>query len=501
MAPKDTSATDANNNFRKFFDGSDLTPETAQNLVKEGLKDADYGEFYQEIKETETLRKDKGEYKTISIGNSDSGFGFRVGKDNRVGYNFSAIFNEKALKDAIKHSRKILKPQSIRQRVFNIFSKRKKTEAHKVNYADGPQNLYSQDNPLTKMSLEQKIAAIDEIEEFAKSLDSNVTNVTVNYTGTAHDVHIITSEGNSLVDSRPNVSLAISIQLEDEHGNVETGRCLLGGAVDCTDVFDKSAYQAAAQKALEQAKVLLVAEEAPAGVMDIVLDKGWPAVILHEAVGHGLEGDFNRQDISVYSGKVGAKVATDEVTVIDQGDMPGERGSLHFDDEGTPTQQNVLIENGVLKGYLQDRQNAHLMKEKPTGNGRRQSYRHTPMPRMTNTYFKPGKHKPEDIIKSVKDGLYISDMGGGMVDITSGKFNMNAVLAYRIRDGKICEPVKGATLVGDGLTVINSITMVGNDLKLEKSAGTCGKNGQQVRVGSGQPTIRISNMTIGGRKK
>ncbi|MCE9508590.1 MAG: metalloprotease TldD, partial [Alphaproteobacteria bacterium] len=266
-------------------------------------------------------------------------------------------------------------------------------------------------------------------------------------------------------------------------------------------VFNEAAYQEAAQKALKQAQELLIAEEAPAGVMDVVLSPGWAAVILHEAVGHGLEGDFNRRDISVYSGKIGQKVAAAEVTVVDQGDMPGERGSLHFDDEGTPTKENVLIENGILKAYMQDRQNAQLMKAALTGNGRRESYAHVPMPRMTNTYFRNGTHDPADIIKSVKDGLYIADMGGGQVDITSGKFNMNATLAYRIRNGKLCEPVKGVTLVGDGLTVIQSITMVGNDLKIEKSAGACGKNGQSVTVSCGQPTIRVANMTIGGSKK
>jgi len=234
--------------------------------------------------------------------------------------------------------------------------------------------------------------------------------------------------------------------------------------------------------------------------MDVVLAPGWSGVLLHEAVGHGLEGDFNRRGISVYSGKIGQQVAAPEVTVIDQGDIQGARGSLHFDDEGQPTQKNVLIENGVLKAYMQDRQNAQLMGVDTTGNGRRESYRDLPMPRMTTTYFANGKHDPKDIIKSVKDGIYIEDMGGGQVDITSGKFNMNARLGYRIRNGKICEPVKGVTLVGDGLTVIKHIEMVGNDLKLEKSAGMCGKNGQSLPVGIGQPTVRVRKMTVGGTR-
>jgi TldD protein len=354
---------------------------------------------------------------------------------------------------------------------------------------------------MESMSLEEKIAKLDEIEAYVKSLSSGVTNVTLSYSATSKAVHIITPDGQSLVDSRPLASLNVQVTVTDKDGNSETGYALLGGRVDCKDVFNEAAYQEAAQKALKQAETLLIAEEAPAGVMDVVLSPGWAAVILHEAIGHGLEGDFNRRDISVYSGKIGQKIASPEVTVVDQGDMPGERGSLHFDDEGTPTQENVLIENGILKAYMQDRQNAQLMKAALTGNGRRESYAHVPMPRMTNTYFRNGTHDPADIIKSVKDGLYIADMGGGQVDITSGKFNMNATLAYRIRNGKLCEPVKGVTLVGDGLTVIQSITMVGNDLKIEKSAGACSKNGQSVPISCGQPTIRVANMTIGGSKK
>lgn len=263
--------------------------------------------------------------------------------------------------------------------------------------------------------------------------------------------------------------------------------------------MDDDSWKEAAKLALKQAEVLSVAKPAPSGEMQVVLNQGWPGVLLHEAVGHGLEGDFNRKDISVYSGKVGKKVAHKNVTVIDQGDMPGERGSLHFDDEGTPTQKNVLIENGQLMGYMQDRKNAKLMGEDSTGNGRRESFRHAPMPRMTNTYFEPTKGVThEDIIASVKNGLYIDQMGGGSVNITSGEFNFRATLGYIIRDGKICEPVSGVTLVGKGLDVIKEIDMVADNLDIGKASGMCGKNGQSVPVGVGQPTIRVGKITVGG---
>jgi TldD protein len=350
------------------------------------------------------------------------------------------------------------------------------------------------------MTLEEKIAKLDEIEAYAKSLDTCVTNVTLLYKASSKAVHIITADGQSLVDNRPITSLRLSVTVAGQDGKSETGMSLMGGRVDCRDIFNEVSYKEAARKALEQAKILLIAEAPPAGAMDVVMGPGWGAIILHEAIGHGLEGDFNRRSISVYSGMIGQQVAAPEVTVIDQGNLPGERGSLHFDDEGTPTRENILIENGILKAYMQDRQNAQLMNVPFTGNGRRENYACAPMPRMTNTYFRKGTHDPVDIIKTVKDGLYISKLSNGQVDITSGKFNMNSTLAYRIRDGKLCEPVKGATLVGDGLTVLKSITMVGNDLKLEKSAGVCGKNGQYIAVGCGQPTILVSKggMIVGG---
>ena len=471
----------------QFFKGSDLTLEQTITLVREGLKGADYGEFYQEITEGESIVKEKGQFRKIETGNGNAGFSFRVGQGERVGFNHSDEFNAAVLKGAIEKARKILR-----------------TDVPAVEPKPSgrvEQELYPQINPVKSMPLAEKIEAINQIETFAKSLlpandGSAILDVGIEYSAASKSVHIITADGKSLTDRKPTAQMSLKVTVKDKDGKVETGQVIMGGRVDCKDIFNKAAYEAAAKEALHQAEELLRAVEAPAGRMDVVLGPGWPSVILHEAVGHGLEADFNRKGISVYNTdkiKIGTRVASDEVTVVEQGDIPGERGSLHFDDEGTPTRRNVLIEKGILKGYINDRQNAQLMNADLTGNGRRQTYAHRPMPRMTNTYFENGRHDPADIIKSVKDG--------GQVDITSGKFNMNATLGYRIRDGKLCEPVKGATLIGDGLEVIGSIAMVGNDLKLEKSRGMCGKNRQSVPVGSGQPTILVKNMTVGGRGK
>ena len=485
----------------KFYEGSDLSPEETKEIVVGGLRDADFGEFYQEKTVSEQLVKENGEYVAISSGSSSEGFGFRAGQGERIGYSFSDVFNKAALKAAIKEARQILKKGGVKSgQPDDAQGPAMEKSDDQPQFGKVEKELYPQDASLGGMTLKEKISKIDALEAYAKSLDTGITNVSISYGANVKDVHIITADGQALTETRPMSTMHIEVQVTDKDGNVETGMALVGGRIDCKDAFNEKACKAATQKALNIAKTLLIAEEAPAGVMDVVLSPGWSAVLLHEAIGHGLEGDFNRKGTSVYSGKIGQKIAGDEVTVIDQGDMQGERGSLHFDDEGTRTQQNVLIEKGVLKKYMQDRQNAKLMGVEPTGNGRRESYAHLPMPRMTNTYFKPGERTPAEIIASVKDGLYISDMGGGQVDITSGKFNMNATLAWRIRDGKICEPIKGAALVGDGATVIRNITMVGNDLAIEKAAGVCGKNGQSVPVGVGQPTIRVAKMTVGGSK-
>jgi len=323
----------------------------------------------------------------------------------------------------------------------------------------------------------------------------------MSYSSIYKNVHIITADGQSLTDTRPLSQLIVELTVKETEEKAETVADVIGGRVGCKDVFNEANYKKLVNDALFQAKELLRAEDAPSGEMDVVLAAGWPSVILHEAVGHGLEGDSNRKNLSVYSGKIGQLIASPEVTIIDQGNMEGTRGSIHFDDEGTISQKNVLVENGILKGYMHDTNSSSAMGVKPTGNGRRQNYKYVPIPRMTNTYIANGKHNPEDIIKSVKYGLYVADMTGGSVDITSGRFNMNASLSYIIRNGKLCEPVKKASIIGDGLQVIQNTVMVGNDLQINNARGICGKDGQSVIVGNGQPTILVKGLTIGGAKR
>lgn len=469
-----------------FFNNSDLTPEKLSRIVRDGLNGSDYGEFYQEDVQSESISRNMGTT-TVSVGNGDSGFGFRVGKHDQIGYTFSQDFNESALLAAVNASRQILKGHT--------------SATTHVASGSVEQTLYTQDNALGTMSIEEKLKKVDEIEAYVRTLDPNIVNVAVNYNSKSKLVKVVNAEGETFVESRPYTSLGILIVMKDENGKIEQSYGHDGGRITADEVFEFETYSKVAQKVLADTKMLLIADEAPSGRMDCVLSNGWSGIILHEAVGHGLEGDFNRRDISVYSGKVGKKIANENVTIVDQGDLPDQRGSTHFDDEGTKTQRNVLVEDGVLKKYMQDRRNAQLMGVDPTGNGRRQSYRHAPMPRMTNTYFERGKDTFEDMIASTKDGLFIDNFSNGQVDIVSGTFNMNASLAYRIRNGKICEPVKGASIIGSGLEVINKIDMIGSDLALPKAAGMCGKDGQSVPVGVGQPAIKVRDLQIGGSKQ
>lgn len=468
-----------------FFQHSDLTLQAATHIVTNGLRGAGYGEFYQETTASEFLAKDKGRYTGISCGDSTSGFGFRVGQDDRIGYVYSNIFNRESLSGAVSRAREVLKGHSGTQN---------------LSFGKAAGNILPTGNPLAGADIEEKIKTINAIEAYAMSLDPNIENVTISYSAGLKNVHIITADGQSLVEQRPMAGLSLAITLKGPKGKIETGSANRGGRVHCKDVFNPAAWQGAAHEALALARMRLIAKPAPAGIMDVVLNHGWPAVLLHEAIGHGLEGDFNRRGISVYSGRIGEQIAAPGVTIVDQGNMPGERGSQGFDDEGIPTQENVLVENGVLKKYMQDRQNAALMNVSVTGNGRRQNYTHAPMPRMTNTYFRPGTYTPEEIIGSVEKGLYVSDLGGGQVNITKGRFNMRSTLAYEIVNGKISRPVKGATLIGIGEDVIKSIQMMGNDLVHEKAHGSCGKNDQTVAVSCGQPTLLVRGMTVGGTR-
>jgi TldD protein len=356
--------------------------------------------------------------------------------------------------------------------------------------------LYTEINPLQAMSLAQRSELLSAIDAYARR-DSRVVQVSASMFGEWQAVQIMRADGVRVADFRPLVRLNVSVVMES-NGRRETGSHGMGGRFDYSHVSSEAIWKAAVDEAMRQASVNLDSRPAPAGEMPVVLGAGWPGILLHEAIGHGLEGDFNRKKTSAFAGLLNQRIASDGVTVVDDGTIPDRRGSLTVDDEGTPTGRTVLIENGILRGFLQDRMNARLMGMAVTGNGRRQSYAHAPMPRMTNTIMLDGKHHRDEMIQSVKRGLYAVGFGGGQVDITSGKFVFSATEAYMIEDGKITAPVKGATLIGNGPDALTKVEMVGNDLALDPGIGTCGKNGQGVPVGVGQPTIKLQSLTIGG---
>lgn len=357
--------------------------------------------------------------------------------------------------------------------------------------------LYGPDDPLDSLPAADKVDLLRRIDAYARSLDPRVSQVMVNMAA-SHDTILVASADGALAgDVRPLVRLSVTV-IAEQGGRREQGSDGGGGRFGYHELLEQQGWQGFADEAVRQALVNLEAEDAPAGTLPVVLGPGWPGVLLHEAVGHGLEGDFNRKGTSAYSGQLGEQVASKAVTIVDNGTLEARRGSLTVDDEGTPTGNTVLIENGVLRTYMQDRMNARLMGMAPTGNGRRESFAHLPMPRMTNTYMLPGEHAPEDIIASVDRGLYAVNFAGGQVDITSGRFVFSASEAYLIENGRITRPVRGATLIGNGPETMNEVSMVGNDLALDKGIGVCGKDGQSVPVGVGQPTLKIDRLTVGG---
>jgi TldD protein len=352
-------------------------------------------------------------------------------------------------------------------------------------------------NPLKSLSDQQKIELLRRVDTETRKLDSRIEEVIVSLVSAHESILVANQDGSLAADIRPLVRMNVTVIVE-ENGHREQGSMGGGGRSDYSYFIDQDRALEYGKEAVRQALVNLEAEDAPAGNMTVVLGHGWPGILLHEAIGHGLEGDFNRKGTSAFSGRVGERVASDLCTVVDDGTLQGRRGSLSIDDEGTPTEKTVLIENGILKGYMQDKLNARLMGVKSTGNGRRESYASLPMPRMTNTYMLAGQHYPEDIIRSVKKGLYAKNFAGGQVDITSGKFVFSASEAYLIENGKITRAIKGATLIGNGPDVLTKVSMVGNDLELDSGVGTCGKDGQSVPVGVGQPTLKIDGLTVGG---
>jgi TldD protein len=464
-----------------LVDRAGLDRAKVRQLIGRGLDSADDGELFLEYRQAEALTFDNGRLKQATY-DTAQGFGLRAVKDEAVGYAHASDLSEESLARAAEAVRAV-------------------KGGHNGVYAEPPgrtnRKLYTDDNPLGTPSFDAKVKLLESIDAYARSKDPRVRQVTASVAASWQVVEILRADGETYRDIRPLVRLNVSVVAGDGDRQ-ESGSHGFGGREGFQRFVEPQAWQGAVDDAIRQALVNLDAVAAPAGEMDVVLGSGWPGVMLHEAVGHGLEGDFNRKKTSAFAGLMGQRVAAKGVTVVDDGTMQARRGSLSIDDEGTPTNRTVLIEDGILVGYMQDRQNARLMGMKPTGNGRRESHAHVPMPRMTNTYMLAGNHDPKEIIASVKNGLYAVSFGGGQVDITSGKYVFQCTEAYRIENGKVGAPVKGAMLIGNGPTDLHRVTMVGNDFALDPGIGTCGKNGQGVPVGVGQPTLRMDKITVGG---
>jgi TldD protein len=450
-------------------------------IISRGLDGADDGELFLEYRQSEALAFDNGRLKQATYDTSQ-GFGLRAVKDEAVGYAHASDVSEAAIERAADAVHAV-------------------KGGYSGEYAAPPARtnvkLYGDESPLGSPTFEAKSQLLQKIDAYARAKDPRVRQVTATMAATWQAVEILRGDGETYRDVRPLVRVNVSVVVGDGDRQ-ETGSDGYGGREGYERFIATDGWQGIVDNAVRQALVNLEAVPAPAGEMDVVLGPGWPGVMLHEAVGHGLEGDFNRKKTSAFAGLMGQQVAAKGVTVVDDGTISKRRGSLSIDDEGTPTSRTVLIEDGKLVGYMQDRQNARLMNMKPTGNGRRESFAHVPMPRMTNTYMLAGNHEPGEIIASVKNGIYATYFGGGQVDITSGKYVFECTEAYKIENGKIGAPIKGAMLIGNGPTDMHRVTMVGNDLALDNGIGTCGKNGQGVPVGVGQPTLRMDRITVGG---
>jgi len=466
-----------------FFTRTGMDKPRVSRLVAEALSGMDDGELFLEYAQSESLAFDDGRLKNASF-NTSQGFGLRSVLGEASAYAHGSDVSEQALRRAMETARAVHYGQ---QSVHALTPPPFGTNTQ----------LYGDINPLREVAFERKIELLQKIDAYIRGKDQRVKQVSASLAGEWQAVQIIKGDGSAAGDIRPLVRLSINV-LAEENGRMETGTSGAGGRVGYADYISESNWRRLADEALRQALVNLEAVAAPAGEMQVVLGSGWCGVLLHEAIGHGLEGDFNRKGTSAFSGLLGKQVASKGVTVVDDGTLAGRRGSVSIDDEGTPGSRTVLIEDGILTGYIQDRLNARLMNMRATGNGRRESYASQPMPRMTNTYMLGGGDAPSDIIASVKHGLYAAHLGGGQVDITSGKFVFSASEAYLIENGKITAPVKGATLIGNGPDCLTKVRAVGNDMALDEGVGTCGKAGQSVPVGVGQPTLLIDGLTVGG---
>ena len=465
--------------FRPF--DTSLPLDDALGVLRMATKGADDGELFVERRKSEALVFDDGRLRNASYDASE-GFGLRAVRGEVAGYAHSTDVSIPALKRAAQTARLAVgggggvmagPPQATNKR------------------------LYGDADPIDGVAFPVKLDTLREIDAFTRGLDARVVQVSATIAASLQEVEILRADGHIVRDTRPMTRVNVSV-IVDSGGRRESGSAGGGGRVGLDGLIDAADWQAKAHEALRIALVNLDAVPAPAGVMQVALGPGWPGILLHEAVGHGLEGDFNRKGTSAFAGLMGKQVASRGVTVLDDGTIPDRRGSITVDDEGTPSQRNVLIEDGILVGFMQDRQNARLMGVEPTGNGRRQSYAHAPMPRMTNTYMLGGDADPGDIVADIKDGIWAVGFGGGQVDITNGKFVFSCTEAYRVVNGKVGAPVKGATLIGDGATSLKQIRALGNDMALDPGMGNCGKDGQWVPVGVGQPTVLIDGLTVGG---
>ncbi|HEX3755182.1 MAG TPA: metalloprotease TldD [Rhizomicrobium sp.] len=464
-----------------FFSRNGMDRGRVQDIVARALNGSDDGELFLEYSQSESFAYDDNRLKAASFDTSH-GFGLRAVAGEATGYAHASEISEEAIKRAAATVRAV---------------------AHGYGgiAAGAPARsnvkLYPDIDPLQTAGFEKKVKLLEEMNAYARAKDSRVHQVSASLSGEWQRIEILRADGQLYSDIRPLVRLNVAVVVE-QSGRQESGHYGGGGRSGYETYLDPAYWQAGVDEALRQALVNLESVPAPAGEMTVVLGPGWPGILLHEAIGHGLEGDFNRKKTSAFAGLLGQRVAAKGVTVVDDGTIDGRRGSLSIDDEGTPTGRTVLIEDGILKGYMQDRQNARLMGVAPTGNGRRQSYASSVMPRMTNTYMLGGDKHPDEILRSVKKGVYATNFGGGQVDITNGKFVFSCTEAYLIEDGKLGAPIKGATLIGNGPEALTRVSMIGNDMKLDTGVGTCGKNGQSVPVGVGQPTLRLDGLTVGG---
>ena len=464
-----------------ILEASDVDPARAGALLGEALEGADDGELFLERSESESFVFDDGRLKSAAY-DAAEGFGLRVVAGERSGFAHASEISQSAIGRAAQSA-------ALAKRGYSGVA------------AEGPRHtnakLYGEDDPLASPGFSDKAALLQEIDAYARARDPRVVQVMASLHGERRQIEILRGDGRLLRDVRPLVRINVQVTVERE-GRRESGYSGSGGRAGFEAWITPDKWKYEVEEALRKALVNLDAVPAPAGEMDVVLGPGWNGVLLHEAVGHGLEGDFNRKEISAFSGRIGERVAAPGVTVFDDGTELGRRGSLTIDDEGTPTERTILIEDGILVGYMHDRMSARLMGFKPTGNGRRESYAHMPLPRMTNTGMLAGDTPREDMIKSVKRGLYAAHFGGGQVDITNGKFVFQCTEAYLIEDGKITAPVKGATLIGDGPSALTRVQMIGDDFCFDPGVGVCGKGGQGVPVGVGQPSLKIKGLTVGG---